>query len=76
MLILDKRKAVEHIVALAAHLQAVPVEAEPPEVSMTRGRQRLAVYRRYAAAPVVEQTRSRRRMVQGRGVSVSTQSHA
>ena len=62
MLILDKRKAVEHIVSLAAHLQADPAGAEPPDAFMTRGRQRVAVYRRYAAAPVVEPSRSRRRM--------------
>jgi hypothetical protein len=61
MLILDKRKAVEHIVSLAAHLHADSAEAEPPNDGVTRGRQRVAVYRRYAAAPAVDPARSRRR---------------
>ena len=64
MLILDKRKAVEHIVSLAAHLHADSAETEPPTDVVTRGRQRVAVYRRYAAAPVVEPPESRRRRPQ------------
>ncbi len=68
MLILDKRKAVEHIVSLAAHIQSASGEAEPPDAFMTRGRQRVAVYRRYAAAPASQPARRRRRIAQ-RGVA-------
>ena len=60
MLILDKRKAVEHMVALAALLQTAPAEAEPPVVA-ARGRLRVAVYRQYAAAPGAGRGRGRRR---------------
>ena len=66
MLILDKRKAVDHIVALAVHLADAPKSTSMEEPPEQRSRVRVATFERHAlstnAAPAQRRRSGRRRV--------------
>ena len=70
MLILNKQKAVERIVALTSEIVAAEPEQSPPARARSRGTQRLATYERRLAAtepapmPEGRGERRRRRLAQ------------
>ena len=68
MLILDKRKAVDHIVALAAHLgDGAAGEAAADEGRAVRFQQKVATFERRSSLPATVPAKPRRRPARRRG---------